>query len=161
MTDWFYNRDAARLLRGTCWVFQYNSGWIPSSIGSGRQWRASHHRWPGSIQGQCVWDLWWAKWHWEIFFSEYCGFPCQYHSNNAPHSSSSTCCSYQKDKWANPDTLTKRSVLSIIGEHWIENFRLFPVFKTKFQPLYIMMVTEKACISRGKNVQTCLHNSQL
>jgi hypothetical protein len=27
-------------------------------------------------------------------------FPCQYHSTNTPYSSSSTCCSYQKDKRA-------------------------------------------------------------
>ena len=26
-------------------------------------------------------------------------FPCQFHSTNAPYSSSSTRCSYQKDKW--------------------------------------------------------------
>jgi hypothetical protein len=22
-----------------------------------------------------MWDLWWAKWHWDRFFSEYFGFP--------------------------------------------------------------------------------------
>jgi hypothetical protein len=22
-----------------------------------------------------MWDLWWAKWHWDKFFSEYFGFP--------------------------------------------------------------------------------------
>ena len=27
-------------------------------------------------------------------------FPCQYHSTNAPYSSSSLCCPYQKDKRA-------------------------------------------------------------
>ena len=26
LTDWFYNRDAVCLLRGTDWVFIYNSG---------------------------------------------------------------------------------------------------------------------------------------
>jgi len=34
-------------------------------------------------------------------------FPCQYHSTNAPHSSSSICCFYQKDKRANPLSLAK------------------------------------------------------
>jgi len=40
---------------------------------------------------------------------------CQYQSTSAPHSSSSTCCSYQKGKRANPDYLTNRNVLSIAG----------------------------------------------
>jgi len=29
---------------------------------------------PGSILGQCMWDLWWTKWHWYKFFSAYVGF---------------------------------------------------------------------------------------
>ena len=29
------------------------------------------------------------------------GFACQYHATNAAHSSSSTCCSCQKDQWVN------------------------------------------------------------
>jgi hypothetical protein len=24
--------------------------------------------------------MWWTKWYWDRFFSEYLGFPCQYHS---------------------------------------------------------------------------------
>jgi hypothetical protein len=28
----------------------------------------------GLILGQFVWDLWWTKWHWDRFFSEYFGF---------------------------------------------------------------------------------------
>jgi hypothetical protein len=24
--------------------------------------------------GQSMWDFWWAKWHWDRFFSEYFGF---------------------------------------------------------------------------------------
>ena len=35
---------------------------------------------------------------WRVFFPNVCVFPCQYHSTNAPFSSSSTCCSYHKDK---------------------------------------------------------------
>ena len=35
-------------------------------------------------------------------------FPlCQYHSTDAPHSSSSTCCCYEKDKRAKPGNLPK------------------------------------------------------
>jgi hypothetical protein len=33
-------------------------------------------------------------------------FSCQYHSTNAPHPSSSTSCSYQKDKRVKPGILT-------------------------------------------------------
>ena len=39
-------------------------------------------------------------------------FLSQYHSANAPHSSSSTCCSYQKDKLAKPGKLPKSDALS-------------------------------------------------
>jgi hypothetical protein len=38
--------------------------------------KAAYHRGgPGSILGQSMWDLWWTKWHWDKFFSEYFGFP--------------------------------------------------------------------------------------
>jgi hypothetical protein len=50
--------------------------------------------------------------------------PCQYHSADAPYSSSSTstCCSYQKDKRAKPGDLRKNKVLSKIAEHWIKRY---------------------------------------
>jgi hypothetical protein len=32
---------------------------------------ASHRGSPG----QSMWDLWWTKWHWDRFFSEFFGFP--------------------------------------------------------------------------------------
>ena len=41
-------------------------------------------------------------------------FPCQYHSTIAPHSSSSTCCSHQKDKRIKPGNLPKNKPLSEI-----------------------------------------------
>jgi hypothetical protein len=31
-----------------------------------------------------MWELWWTKWQWDRFFSEYFGFPCQFHSTGAP-----------------------------------------------------------------------------
>jgi hypothetical protein len=31
---------------------------------------ASHHGSPG----QFMWDLWWTKWHWHRFLSEFFGF---------------------------------------------------------------------------------------
>jgi hypothetical protein len=37
-------------------------------------------------------------------------FPCQYHSTNAPYSSSSTCCSYQKGKDGKHENLPKSIV---------------------------------------------------
>jgi hypothetical protein len=37
----------------------------------------------GSVPGQSVWDLWWAKWHWNRFLLTY---PSHYHSTNAPYS---------------------------------------------------------------------------
>jgi hypothetical protein len=32
---------------------------------------------------QSMWDLWWAKWHWDRVFPEYFGFLCQFHSTGA------------------------------------------------------------------------------
>ena len=47
----------------------------------------------GSMPGQFTWDLWWKKWHWDGFLSEYLGFsPCQYHSNIASPSLALTLC---------------------------------------------------------------------
>jgi hypothetical protein len=45
--------------------------------GSGRSGKplASHCGGPGSILGQFMWNLWWAKWHWDRFFPEFFGFP--------------------------------------------------------------------------------------
>ena len=37
-------------------------------------------------QAQFVWDLWSKKWYWGRFFSEYFGFPGQYHSTSVPYS---------------------------------------------------------------------------
>jgi hypothetical protein len=48
---------------------------------------------PGFAPGQSIWDLWWKKWHWDRFFSEFFGFtlsisfhrrcPNSYHLGNA------------------------------------------------------------------------------
>jgi hypothetical protein len=38
---------------------------------------------PDSRLGQCMWDLWWEKWHWDSLFSEFFSFPHQYHSTVA------------------------------------------------------------------------------
>jgi len=41
----------------------------------------------------------------KAFSPSTCVSPCQYHSTNDPHSSSSTCCSYLKDERAKPGNL--------------------------------------------------------
>jgi hypothetical protein len=46
-------------------------------------------------------------------------FPCRYHSTNAPYSSSSTRCCYQKDKRAKAEILLQSSARSEIGERWM------------------------------------------
>jgi hypothetical protein len=46
-------------------------------------------------------------------------FPCQYHSTNAPYSSSSTRCSY-KDKGMMRGNLPKSNAFSEIGKYWIK-----------------------------------------
>jgi hypothetical protein len=38
-----------------------------------------------SISNQCTWDLWWKKWRWGKFLTEYFFFPSQYHSTNASY----------------------------------------------------------------------------
>jgi hypothetical protein len=45
---------------------------------------------PGSCPVQSMWDLWWTKWHWDRFLSEFLGFPCQYHSTVAYHTHTSS-----------------------------------------------------------------------
>jgi len=61
---------------------------------------------------------------WARFFSQYFGFPRQYHSTNAPYSSSSTCCSYQRDKRAKRDNVQissgRRSRQTDTGQRWTE-----------------------------------------
>jgi hypothetical protein len=47
-------------------------------------------------------------------------FSCQYHSTNAPYTSSSASCSCQKDKGANPENVPKSNACSQIEEHWIQ-----------------------------------------
>ena len=48
----------------------------------------------------------------QVFYLSTLVFPCQYHSTNSPYSSSSTRCSYQKDKWDKPGNLqTKHAFL--------------------------------------------------
>jgi hypothetical protein len=43
--------------------------------GSGGQSPASHRGDPGSHPDQSKWDLWWTKWYWNMFFSEFFCLP--------------------------------------------------------------------------------------
>jgi hypothetical protein len=38
----------------------------------------SHHEAP--CPGQSKWDLWWTRWHWDMFSPTFSVYPCQYHS---------------------------------------------------------------------------------
>jgi hypothetical protein len=58
-------------------------------------------------------------------------FPCQDHSTNAPYSSSSTRCSYQKDEGTKlPSICKKGKTLSITGEHGTQKYFHFLVFES-------------------------------
>ena len=48
---------------------------------------------------------------WDRFLSQYFCLPCQYSSTNVPHSSSSTCCSYQTDGRTEPGKFPKAMLL--------------------------------------------------
>ena len=48
-------------------------------------------------------------------------FPCQYHSTNAPYSTSSACCSYQRINWRYPATFRKAFLIQKPWENWTEN----------------------------------------
>ena len=50
-------------------------------------------------------------------------FPCQYHSTNAPYWSSSTCCSYQKDKRAQHSVEMQVFILLPSPEGWNYSWR--------------------------------------
>ena len=49
------------------------------------------------------------------FFPDYFGFPCQYHSTNAPYLRSLTRCSYQKDEWTRLDNPSKNMLFRKSG----------------------------------------------
>jgi hypothetical protein len=60
----------------TSFLFYVTQGLRPCH-GWGLQSPASHRGGPG----QSMWDMWWTKWHWDRFFSEFFGFPPSiYHS---------------------------------------------------------------------------------
>ena len=55
-----------------------------------------------------------------------------FHSTNAPHSLS-TCCSCQKNKWAKPGNLPKRSAISEFGALLVEKYVHLPLTRSLFR----------------------------
>ena len=85
-----------------------------------------------------------------IFLSQYFSFPCQYHSTNAPHSSVSKFCPYQRDTRASPRTSTLNNALSLIGKHWIEKH----FYTARFQVLTVVSLRTQVfwmwhCVAGG------------
>ena len=67
-------------------------------------------------------DVRWTLWHSD-------SFPCQYHSTNAPHLSSSTYFPYQKDEWAQRGDLLKcNAVLEIREDYREKDLKYFVSF---------------------------------
>ena len=121
--DGFHNRDEVCLLRGANWMFKYNSGLI--SVSNGRVIVQMVSRRP------LIAKAWIRS---EVSPCGICGersgtgkgippstsfFLCQRHSTHSPPSSSSTCCSYQKDKRVKPGNLAQRSALLGTEHHQI------------------------------------------
>lgn len=123
----FLIAETENLLRGANWIYKYNSGWWPwlrPLVAGFSKWSQVFDPRPAHVRFMVK-----KKWHRHRVFSEYFGFPYQFHCQNAPYSPSYTCCSYQKEQWTKPGTLPKSSVLLEIRKHEIENNFHFLVFK--------------------------------
>jgi hypothetical protein len=108
LTGWFYNRDGVCLLRGTDWVLMYHSVSkdcaMPQAVSRQVLTAEARVRSPVSPCGVCG-----------VKCGTVTGFPastfllpCQCHTTNAPHSSSSTRCSYHQHKRPNLRTFQKQ-----------------------------------------------------
>jgi hypothetical protein len=60
------------------------------------RWAVTAEGGPRSIPGRSMWDLWWTKWHWDKFFSEYFGFSVSISFHR---------CSIKMEKQINPNHL--------------------------------------------------------
>ena len=90
-----------------------------------------------NLPDRSMWNLWWKVWHWDRFFREYCSFPCQCHSTNAPQPSSSTWCCYQRITGRSLGTFHKSNAVSEIEEHWIgKYFHFFRLQNVNFMPQF-------------------------
>jgi hypothetical protein len=87
------------LLRGTDWIFKCNSGRfsrVGCAIAQAFGCRPLTAQARVRSQDSPMSDLWFTKWHWDMFLSQYCGFPCQYHFTSALYSCPSARCFCQK-----------------------------------------------------------------
>ena len=104
------------LLRGTSLIFVWIAGSVVLNAGLLPQ-----------RPGFCIWSVYMRFVVDRValdkgFSASTLVFLCQYHSIDAPYSSSSTRFSYQEDKRAKPGTLTKSNAYSDVGDNWIEKY---------------------------------------
>jgi hypothetical protein len=81
-------------------------------------------------------------------------FPCQYHSTNAPRSSSSTRRFYQKDKRATRGNLPKSKAFSEIGQHFIRKsaFTFYIILLESSSMVSVLIgVFRSFCLSLRRN----------
>ena len=70
-----------RRIKDIAYIYIYISIYISLSHifseaqGDSHSRRPFYREVPVSISGHSMWDLWWTKWHWDRFFSEYLVFP--------------------------------------------------------------------------------------
>ena len=112
----FYNRDGVCLLRGTDWIFIYNSTFCPHSVFMCFVWiweqtaiiSLYNINWLGFItETGSVYYAVRAGSLIQVVFVFKVFSSCHYHSTHSPYSSSSTRCSYETDKRAIPGNLPK------------------------------------------------------
>jgi hypothetical protein len=85
--------------------------------------------------------------------------PSQYSSTSDPYSSSSTCCSYQKDRPAKSLNVSKINFLADIGEHWIEKYFLKGYREFMKHQLIWSMITNADVVGIWKGDHGLLKNS--
>ena len=98
----FFVRDGVCLLRRTDWIFVYKQV----------------NGFPRSIPGQSMSDYGGHSGTVTAFSPSTSVSPGQDHSTNAPNSSSSTGCSYQKDKGAKPGNFQRTVLFQKSGSTW-------------------------------------------
>jgi len=76
----------------------------------------------------------WTKWHWERLFFEYLVFPCQFHSTNAPRSSSSLTRRQMRKFWES----SKKQCS--VGNRWALDWKTLSRFFFRFWT--VKMVSE-------------------
>jgi hypothetical protein len=124
----YIQRDGLCLLRGTSWVFKYNSHPLQCSgpcYGSGAQFPASHPWDLGSISCQCMWDFWWIEVALGHFWSNKEGFPL-----SVPfHQCSTLILIYMlllpEGQWCRTWELSEKQRCFVNREHWIEKWFFF------------------------------------